>query len=115
MKYFKTTSIVLISFGIAMALITWLGWNYGGFDIPFLYFLSALLVIVGISRYADADKPATERRIGLKIFGFLLALFGLGLAILGALGNVFYLLIGILSLVGGVIIFSNPYLIRPKS
>jgi len=77
--------------------------------------VSALLVIVGLCKYVDADKPAPERRVGLRTFGMILALLGIGVTILGLFGsNIFYLLVGVLILVGGVVIFSNPYLILKK-
>lgn len=114
----KSFSVVLGGLGIAVAVITWFAWNYGRISFPFdaiLYIGSALMVVLAICRCVDAGAPATERRVGLRMFGMLLAFFGIGVVVLGFLGGALpYLGIGVLILVGGVVIFSNPYLVLKK-
>ena len=115
----KGSSVITGAIGIFLAIITHFGWNYGKIDFPVdlsLYVISGLLVIVGICKYVDAGKSVTERRLGLRVFGMLLALLGIGILVLGLLGsNILWVFVGVLILVGGAVVFFNPYLIQKKS
>jgi hypothetical protein len=111
--------LAIVGIGILAYTIFWrlgnaidLATGFGG---PVIFIIGSLVFLIGICAKMDSNKPQEERRLGLRVFGSLLAMFGIGIIILGLLGgNILYILIGVLILIGGAILFFNPYCILKK-